>query len=130
MTRGKFEPDTATLNFTASGTITTLMQRFLENPDDAFLIEKINEVFTILCPLSLDYDLWECQNYYFRIGRKKAAGMQVLAGSGNADARQSDPAVRGTGMLYRGEIFMMRLGVAGWWSGPGKVSLKNPGIPV
>jgi len=88
MTRGKFEPDTATLNFTASGTITTLMQRFLENPDDASLIEKINEVFTILCPLSLDYNLWECQNYYFRIGRKKAAGMQVLAGSGNADARQ------------------------------------------
>src|SRR4030042_2299694 len=41
-----------------------------------------------------------------------------------------DPAVRGTGMLSRGEIFMMRLGVTGWWSGPGKVSLKNPGVPV
>ena len=88
MTKGKFEPDTATLNFTASAAITTLMQRLLENPDDAFLMEKINEVFKILSPLALKYNLWECQNYYFRIGRKKAAGMQDLAGSGNAHARQ------------------------------------------
>jgi len=88
MTRGKFQPDTATLNFTASRAITTLMQRLLKNPGDALLIEKINAVFTILCPISLDYNLWECQNYYFRIGREKAAGMQVLAGSGSADARR------------------------------------------
>jgi len=88
MTKGKFEPDTATLNFTAGAAITALMQRLLESPDDAFLMEKINEIFTILCPLALKYKLWECQNYYFRIGREKAAGMQDLAGSGNADARQ------------------------------------------
>ena len=93
MTRGKFEPDTATLNFTASGTITTLMQRFLENPGDAFLMEKINEVFKILCPLALNYDLWECQNYYFRIGRKKAADMQVLAGIRECRCPAMDPAV-------------------------------------
>jgi alpha-amylase/alpha-mannosidase (GH57 family) len=88
MTKGKFKPDTATLNFTASAAITTLMQQFLENPDDTFLMGKINEVFKILCPLALEYNLWECQNYYFRIGRKKAAGMQDRAGSGSADARQ------------------------------------------
>jgi hypothetical protein len=51
-------------------------------------MEKINEIFTILCPLSLKYNLWECQNDYFRIGRKKAAGMQDRARSGRADARQ------------------------------------------
>src|SRR5665647_1179727 len=88
MTKGKFEPDTATLNFTASAAVTALMQRLLKSPDDTFLIEKINEVFTILCPLALKYNLWESQNYYFRIGRKKAAGMQVLAGSENAHARE------------------------------------------
>jgi alpha-amylase/alpha-mannosidase (GH57 family) len=88
MIKGKFEPDTATLNFTAGAAITALMQRLLESPDDAFLMEKINEIFTILCPLALKYNLWECQNYYFRIGREKAAGMQDRAGSGNADARQ------------------------------------------
>ncbi|MDD1699200.1 MAG: DUF3536 domain-containing protein [Methanoregula sp.] len=88
MTKGKFEPDTATLNFTAGATITALMQRLLESPDDASLMEKINEVFKILYPLALKYNLWECQNYYFRIGRGKAAGMQDRAGSGDAHARQ------------------------------------------
>ncbi len=87
MTRGKLEPDTGTLNFTASAAITALMQRLLDSPDDAVLMEKINEVFRILSPLSLKYNLWECQNDYFRIGRKKAAGMQVLAGSADAHAR-------------------------------------------
>ncbi len=88
MTKGKFKPDTATLNFTAGAAITALMQRLLESPDDAFLMEKINEVFKILNPLALKYNLWECQNYYFHIGRGKAAGMQDCAGSGNAHARQ------------------------------------------
>jgi alpha-amylase/alpha-mannosidase (GH57 family) len=87
MTRGKFEPDTATLNFTASAAITNLMRRLLDSPDDAVLMEKINEVFRILSPLSLKYKLWECQNDYFRIGRKKAVGMQVLAGSADAQAQ-------------------------------------------
>jgi len=88
MTKGKSRPDTATLTFTAGAAITTLMQRLLEKPEDTFLMEKINEVFKILCPLSLEYNLWESQNYYFRIGRRKAAGMQHAAGSGDADARQ------------------------------------------
>ncbi|MGA2912530.1 MAG: DUF3536 domain-containing protein [Methanoregula sp.] len=88
MTRGKFEPDTATLNFTASAAITTLMQQLPESPGDTALMEKINETFKILSPLSLKYNLWECQNYYFRIGRGKATGMQDLAGSGDAHARQ------------------------------------------
>ena len=87
MTRGKSEPDTGTLNFTASAAITALMQRLLDRPDDAVLMEKINEVFRILSPLCLKYKLWECQNDYFRIGRKKAAGVQVLAGSADAQAQ-------------------------------------------
>jgi alpha-amylase/alpha-mannosidase (GH57 family) len=87
MTRGKSEPDTGTLNFTASAAITALIQRLLDSPDDAVLMEKINEVFRILSPLSLKYKLWECQNDYFRIGRKKAVGMQVLAGSADAQAQ-------------------------------------------
>jgi hypothetical protein len=87
MTRGKLEPDTGTLNFTASAAITALMQRLLDSPDDAVLMEKINEVLRILSPLSLKYKLWECQNDYFRIGHKKAAGMQVLAGSADAQAQ-------------------------------------------
>jgi hypothetical protein len=88
MTRGKFEPDTETLNFTASIALTNLMQRLSENPDDLILMEKIVTVFRELSPLSLTYNLWEAQNDYFHIGRKKAAGIQVLSGSGDAHARQ------------------------------------------
>jgi len=88
MSKGNFEPDTETLNFTASTTITKLMQHLLKNPDDLLLIEKIMEIFTLLSPFSLKYNLWECQNYYFRIGRERAAGMQDLKKAGDAHALQ------------------------------------------
>jgi hypothetical protein len=88
MTKGKFEPDTETLNFTASIAITNLMQRLFENPDDLILMEKIATVFKILSPLSLKYNFWESQNDYFHIGQKKAATMQALSLSGDARARQ------------------------------------------
>ena len=88
MTKGQFEPDTDTLNFTASLAITNLMQRLFENPDDLILMEKIATVFKILSPLSLKYNLWESQNDYFHIGQKKAATMQALSLSGDTPARQ------------------------------------------
>ena len=88
MTRGKFTPDTATLVFTASTAITNLMQRLIKNPDNILLMEKITVIFKILSPLSLNYNLWECQNYYFHIGRETAAAMQARAGAGETPARQ------------------------------------------
>jgi hypothetical protein len=88
MTKGKFEPDTATLNFTATIAITNLMQRLSENTDDLLLMEKIATVFKLLSPLSLKYNLWECQNDYFHIGKKNAAAMQALSGTGDTRARQ------------------------------------------
>ena len=88
MTRGKFTPDTATLVFTAGTAITNLMQRLLKNPDDIHLMEKINAVFNILSPLLLKINLWECQNYYFRIGREISAVMQARAGTGDPQALQ------------------------------------------
>lgn len=88
MIKGKFEPDTATLNFTASIALTNLMQRLYDNPDDLILMEKIVNVFKILSPLALKYDLWESQNDYFHIGKKKAEIMQALSGSGDSHAKQ------------------------------------------
>jgi len=88
MIQGNFEPDTEKLNFTASTAITNMMQHLLKNPDDLLLLEKITVIFTLLSPLSLKYNLWECQNYYFRIGRQRAAGMQDLKTAGDAHALQ------------------------------------------
>ena len=86
MIQGNFEPDTEKLNFTASTAITNLMQALLKNPDDLLLSERITEIFTILSPFSLRYNLWECQNYYFRIGRERAAGMQARKKDGDLHA--------------------------------------------
>jgi alpha-amylase/alpha-mannosidase (GH57 family) len=86
MIQGNFEPDTEKLNFTASTAITNLMQHLLKNPDDLLLLEKITVIFTLLSPLSLKYNLWECQNYYFRIGRESAAGMQDRKKDGDVHA--------------------------------------------
>ncbi|MDP3395532.1 MAG: DUF3536 domain-containing protein [Methanoregula sp.] len=88
MTKGKFEPDGETLNFTASNAITHLMQCLIDNPDDLVLMEKIATVFKILSPLSLKYNLWESQNDFFHIGQKKAATMQALSVSGDIHARE------------------------------------------
>jgi alpha-amylase/alpha-mannosidase (GH57 family) len=88
MTTGKFEPDTATLNFTASIAITNLMHRLYKDPDDVVLMEKIVTVFNVLSPLSLTYNLWESQNHYFHTGQKKATAMETLSVSGNIHARQ------------------------------------------
>lgn len=86
--RGNFEPDSEKLNFTASTAITKHMQKLNKNPDDLVLLEQITEIFTLLSPLSLNYNLWECQNYYFRIGRERAAGMLDRQKAGDAHARQ------------------------------------------
>ena len=88
MIQGKFEPDTATLSFTACEAITNLMQRLYENMDVILVMEKITEVFSILSPLNLKYNLWKCQNNYFRIGRIQAEDMQDRARSGDAHARE------------------------------------------
>ena len=88
MTKGKFLPDSATLNFTASNAIIQLIQRLFENPDDFILMEKIVTVFNLLSPLSLKYNLWECQNIYFHIGRKKGTDMKSLSVSGDIHAKQ------------------------------------------
>jgi hypothetical protein len=64
------------------------MKILLEHPDDILLMEKIATIFRVLSPLSLKYNLWESQNDYFFIGRKKAMDLQLLSGSGDAHARQ------------------------------------------
>ena len=86
--RGKLEPDIETLNFTTSIAVTRLIQELFENPDDLIQMEKIVTIFKILSPLPLKYNLWECQNNYFHIGKKKAAVMEVLSGAGDVHARR------------------------------------------
>jgi alpha-amylase/alpha-mannosidase (GH57 family) len=88
MERGRFSLDTATLNFAASSAITLLMKKLRKNPEDILTMETVNAVFTTLSPLSLKYDLWECQNSYFRIGREMVQIMQKKVRAGDNEAEQ------------------------------------------
>jgi hypothetical protein len=88
MERGRFSLDKTTLNFAASSALTRLMKNLREDPDDTGLMETISGIFTTLMPLSLQYDLWECQNNYFRIGTEMAQVMRDKARAGDAEAEQ------------------------------------------
>jgi alpha-amylase/alpha-mannosidase (GH57 family) len=84
--KGKFEPDTEILGFAATKAILTLMQKILKNTGDIVFLETINTLFRTLSPLSLKYDLWECQNLFFQIGRKEHAAMRERAQGGDERA--------------------------------------------
>ena len=88
MMRGNFEPDTENISFTASTAITNLMKHLRKNPDDLLLLEKITGIFTLLAPLSLTYNLSECQNYYFRIEKETGAGMLDRKKAGESHAQE------------------------------------------
>lgn len=88
MINGKFSPDTEVLAFAATKAILSRMQQIPDSNDDTALLETINAIFRTLVPLSLKYDLWECQNMYFRIGRKNHTPMREKATGGDEKARR------------------------------------------
>jgi alpha-amylase/alpha-mannosidase (GH57 family) len=86
MVNGKFTPDTPVLEFAATRAVLSRMQQIPASPDDTAIMETVNALFRTLAPLSLKYDLWECQNLYFRIGRAKHAAMKEKAKDGDGNA--------------------------------------------
>jgi hypothetical protein len=88
MVNGKFVPDAAALEYAATEAIRSRMQQVPGNPGDIPLMETANALFLTLAPLSLNYDLWECQNLYFTIGRQKHAAMRQEAAAGDATAQR------------------------------------------
>jgi alpha-amylase/alpha-mannosidase (GH57 family) len=88
MINGKFVPDAPVLEFAATRAVLTRMQQVTTSVDDIALLEKINAIFRTLAPLSLKYDLWECQNMFFRIGRARHAAMREKEKAGDEKARR------------------------------------------
>jgi alpha-amylase/alpha-mannosidase (GH57 family) len=88
MINGKFAPDIQVLEFAATRAILSRMHQVPASADDTALLEKINAIFRILAPLSLKYDLWECQNMFFRIGWAKHAAMREKEKAGDENARR------------------------------------------
>jgi hypothetical protein len=88
MINGKFAPDSEALEFAATKAILSRMQQIPERPGDTVVLETVNTLFRTLAPLALKYDLWECQNMYFRIGRENHAAMREKAKGGDEKARR------------------------------------------
>jgi hypothetical protein len=88
MINGKFAPDSSVLEYAATRAILTGMEKVQSNVDDVALLEKINTLFRTLTPLSLKYDLWECQNLFFRIGWAHHAAMREMEKAGDEKARR------------------------------------------
>lgn len=86
MVNGRFAPDAEVLAFAATKAIRDRMLRISESENSPALLETINAIFLTLAPLGLNYDLWECQNLYFRIGCARHAAMQEKKTCGDEEA--------------------------------------------
>jgi alpha-amylase/alpha-mannosidase (GH57 family) len=85
---GRFLPDRPTLGFTASNKLTSLTRALASKPDNTMKLQEIIALFTTLAPLSLNYDLWKCQNDYFYTGTRQLGSMEERAAGGDAAAVQ------------------------------------------
>lgn len=88
MVNGKFSPDASVIEYAAVKAIRSRMQQLLSEPDNVALLDTINTIFLTLRPLALTYDLWECQNLYFRIGRPQYKARREKAAAGDELSRR------------------------------------------
>jgi alpha-amylase/alpha-mannosidase (GH57 family) len=81
MKRWSFKRDQASFAFLASQSISRLMHRLADHPDNIELMEKIITILELLGHLNLDLDLWKAQNTYYAMGRKIYPDIASHAGS-------------------------------------------------
>lgn len=87
MINGRFTPDTGALEYAATKAVLSRMQMMPGDPENTGTLKTINAIFSTLAPLGLRYDLWECQNLYFRVGWATYKTMEKRAASGDEAAK-------------------------------------------
>ena len=75
------------LGFVASQKINDLMKKLSTAPDQAALLETIENIFKVLSDLNLQLDLWEAQNTYFSIGKEHYDVMEERAAKADQAAQ-------------------------------------------
>ena len=88
MKHGKYTPDIPTLNYITSSCISWYLQKIALDPEEITTIRNLNRIFEILKPWSLNPDLWDSQNEYFRIHTVYAPQMHKRQAEGNAEAEE------------------------------------------
>ena len=80
-------PDAVTLEFALRRTIERLFTRFVANPAEAGLLQRLQETIALVLSLPFQVRLWEAQNAYYRMMRGQASEIKERAESGDAAAR-------------------------------------------
>lgn len=86
--RWSFDLDKTTLGFVVSKKINSLMEKLQNNQENIKVSKTIKEVFRILRPLSLPFDLWKAQNIHFSLGKKFYRQMQKQTQEDNILAKE------------------------------------------
>ncbi|VAW49375.1 hypothetical protein MNBD_GAMMA03-1695, partial [hydrothermal vent metagenome] len=68
--RWNFDMDKPALSYLAGRRITAFMEKILEFPEDIVLLQQLDELLDVLKSLSLDLDLGQAQNIFFKAGKQ------------------------------------------------------------
>ncbi len=80
-------PDSVTLEFALRRTIEGLFSRFVANPVEPGLLQRLQEIIELVLTLPFQVRLWEAQNTYYRMMREDAGRVSERAEHGDAEAR-------------------------------------------
>jgi alpha-amylase/alpha-mannosidase (GH57 family) len=83
VTKWSFEVDRETLRFVAAETVSRLLERLDQNPEDLNVMDVIDGTLGAIGPLALSLDLWKAQNLHFSVSRR-------LYGPKSDSARRGD----------------------------------------
>src|SRR6266852_5598704 len=81
------KPDAVTLEFALRQTIERLFARFVANPMEAGLLQRLEETINLALSLPFTVRLWEAQNTYYGMMRNYAGQVQERAERGDSEAR-------------------------------------------
>ena len=81
------KPDAVTLEFALRRTIEHLFTRFVANPMEPGLLQRLEETIDLVLSLPFQVRLWEAQNTYYSMMRDYAGQVQERAERGDPDAR-------------------------------------------
>jgi alpha-amylase/alpha-mannosidase (GH57 family) len=81
------KPDAVTLEFSLRQTIERLFTRFVANPMEPGLLQRLQETIDLVLGLPFEVRLWEAQNTYYSIMRNYAGEVRERAERGDSEAR-------------------------------------------
>ena len=81
------KPDAVTLEFALRRTIERLFARFVANPMEPGLLQRLEQTIDLVLSLPFEVRLWEAQNTYYSLMRDYAGQVQERAEHGDVEAQ-------------------------------------------